>query len=300
MSTSLPLPRKSAFTLIELLVVIAITAVLASILMPSLRRAREVALELRCMNQIRQTAIGVLAYVTDFKDDLPPHFAKTNGGTFAMYQASKAPDTMWAYWGGGGTAPYKLRAGLTYPDYIPDARIFYCPESAYGESGIGRRWDMKPANSPPTGNEMGFKWFGKDNAYSGQHDTDYSFPAVNYGRITQTNYGGSDAPTINLWTTTNYWQSYSKWGISMLHRKATTNAGSHYPMLWDASDGSGMYHHNLRVTNIGYFDGAALKYPQARHVYMNYSHDIYGARGFRNPAVLTWLQRFKTEGYLLP
>ena len=49
--------RKRAFTLIELLVVIAIIALLLAILMPGLRRAKELAREVVCKSHLQQWAV---------------------------------------------------------------------------------------------------------------------------------------------------------------------------------------------------------------------------------------------------
>ncbi|MBN1554396.1 MAG: prepilin-type N-terminal cleavage/methylation domain-containing protein [Phycisphaerae bacterium] len=57
----------SAFTLIELLVVIAIIALLASILLPSLTKAKELARKAICASNIRYLCISNLLYAEDFK-----------------------------------------------------------------------------------------------------------------------------------------------------------------------------------------------------------------------------------------
>jgi prepilin-type N-terminal cleavage/methylation domain-containing protein/prepilin-type processing-associated H-X9-DG protein len=63
--------RRSAFTLVELLVVIGIIAILVAILMPALRRAREQALNVTCMSNLRQIHLGFHFYASDFKQSFP-------------------------------------------------------------------------------------------------------------------------------------------------------------------------------------------------------------------------------------
>jgi prepilin-type N-terminal cleavage/methylation domain-containing protein len=60
--------RKTAFTLIELLVVIAIIAILASLLMPALEKARESARILSCTNNQRQAYLTLTMYANDWGD----------------------------------------------------------------------------------------------------------------------------------------------------------------------------------------------------------------------------------------
>jgi len=64
--------RRKGFTLIELLVVIAIIAILAAILFPVFARAREKARQASCVSNVKQITLGILQYVQDYDEDLPP------------------------------------------------------------------------------------------------------------------------------------------------------------------------------------------------------------------------------------
>lgn len=95
--------KKRAFTLIELLVVIAIIALLMSILMPALAKAKKQALAVACMARGHQTAVSTSTYTSD------------NNGYFHMRV------------GVGTERAYRQLWPYVYKPYYKEAQMRFCP-----------------------------------------------------------------------------------------------------------------------------------------------------------------------------
>ncbi len=101
--------KGQAFTLVELLVVVAIIALLISILLPSLGRAKEVTRRVMCLSNMRQMATAAHSYATVSDDSFPiAYYFKVSPGLFVSYAWDFNSTKDW------GTGKTRIEPGLLW------------------------------------------------------------------------------------------------------------------------------------------------------------------------------------------
>ena len=123
--------NRRGFTLIEVLVVVAIIALLISILLPSLKAAREQSKIVLCASGLHQIGVGLTTYVTDHRGELP-----------ALYRTSSVFTTYFMRVSG-----MSVNLGLIATRrYVKEPEVYYCPgqnpaeSAALAMNGPNNKW----------------------------------------------------------------------------------------------------------------------------------------------------------------
>jgi len=122
--------RRAKFTLIELLVVIAIISILASMLLPSISKAKHLATKTACASNLRNVYQGCLMYITDWNGWMPPADDSTSRHVYYIAEYLKLkPCGIWP-----------LTGGYTYIFDKPKGVVF-CPSLTENpDGGVPSHW----------------------------------------------------------------------------------------------------------------------------------------------------------------
>src|SRR5882724_2821 len=137
-----------AFTLIELLVVIAIIAILASMLLPALSRAKAKGKAASCLSNTRQLQVCWHMYALDFNDYMPPNAIDDKHAWIDGSGNNLAYDLP------GATNLATIQRGLLFP-YNSQVRIYVCPgQTQVMIDGKPRTLALPPARSYSISGQM--------------------------------------------------------------------------------------------------------------------------------------------------
>ena len=174
------------FTLIELLVVIAIIAILAAILLPALKKAKDRSLQISCAGNLKQLTTGTLMYAGDYDQCIPYAFGRGSAEIFGAWSIPKLSSTIpWNKYHDPTTTLLNDYFGGPVTKRTDTAHVVRCPANANWEAIGGGFYDYQSsyfnisfAGFMPAGNETTPPVF-------------YNRPSlVNIGRIA-TSYGNS-------------------------------------------------------------------------------------------------------------
>ncbi len=109
--------RRIAFSLLELLMVIAILSLMIGILVPSLRKARELAKDIVCRSNQKNVSNAVILYTEEYEDQYPYSLNRRPIAYDQFRYDLYAPDVHWA-----------VRVGMIPADQMPD---YFSPGSSH-------------------------------------------------------------------------------------------------------------------------------------------------------------------------
>jgi prepilin-type N-terminal cleavage/methylation domain-containing protein/prepilin-type processing-associated H-X9-DG protein len=195
-----------AFTLIELLVVIAIIAILASMLLPALAKAKEKGQSIKCLSNEKQIGLAYLLYASDHSDYLP----------IAAHAGDAAP-CQWFF----EITPYIARQTASYTGLVAKANVVACPSAK-----------LDKAFPPSTPASQAYGGYGHNYVYLGyllEQERIKTSALTKPGETCMNGDGLDPAPTLNWW---NYGYLYppsrAPWGTTVVRPYNRHGKGVNY------------------------------------------------------------------------
>lgn len=158
-------PRRGGFTLIELLVVVAIMVILTSILIPSLRHAKNQARIAYCCNNLKQIYVGSEMYAQQNGDRYPDYWTVLGGWWYRVGAGMKYPPTdKWAR-----EETYGLPAALESAGLTRGSKVWICPGAPEWQQKLkntyvtmpettSRPWSIWDMKKRQEGDEVNSSW----------------------------------------------------------------------------------------------------------------------------------------------
>ncbi len=157
--------HKHQFTLIELLIVIAIIAILASLLLPTLNKSRQIAKSIACVNNLKQMSMQAFCYAGDY-DDFMMNSPTLNTADWAGSGAQGGSGENSPCWAWQLLKPLGLTT-IGSSSYIKQQKMAFCPACRTNIASDTTNKNVHPLSYIYNGYLAGGNYYSKGRRLSG-------------------------------------------------------------------------------------------------------------------------------------